>query len=108
LKYEPKRLYINEKAKDSFLTDQVRFAHPQAQIRYIKYNTEVFKPKYGLVDLRPRAHFKEKRSKIAVLARNAKWTVQPNGRSTDYLPSIMMTQGCGFGCTYCYTDRDWA
>jgi spore photoproduct lyase len=41
------------------------------------------------------------------LHREAKWNPDPNGNSTDFLPGVMMTQGCGFGCTYCYTERHY-
>lgn len=101
----PQYIFVHEGSVDSFLTKQVLKAHPDCEVFTIKTNTRVFKEEYGLIDITPREHFREKKTKLAVLKRRAQWRADPNGRSTDFLPVNMMTQGCGFGCSYCYTER---
>ena len=102
---KPKYIFINEGSIDSFLTKQVIKAHPNCEVFTIKTNTRVFKKDYGLIDITPKEHFREKKGKVAVLKRRAQWRANPNGRSTDFLPVNMLTEGCGFGCSYCYTER---
>lgn len=89
------------------LLRHMQLAHPDAELVEITMNTKSWKPVYGLMSANPNERFREKRNKAALLHRNAKWRPDPNGNSTDFLPNIMMTQGCGFGCTYCYTERHY-
>ena len=98
-------IYMHETSADSRLGTHMRAAHPQARVETIKVNTAVSNPRHGIVDLRPRERFREKSRKAALLHREAKWRPDPNGRSTDFLPGQMAVQGCGYGCTYCYTER---
>lgn len=100
-----KKIFVHGNLAESELLLHMRRANPEAEVEVISVNTAAFKDKYGLVDLRPRSLFVEKRDKAALLHRSAKWKPDPNGRSTDFLPGLMMSQGCGFGCTYCYTER---
>lgn len=48
---------------------------------------------------------KQKKHMFAVLHRNSSWTVDCNGRSTDFLPGNMIQSGCPYLCSYCYLDR---
>lgn len=105
MKLSPKFFFVSDKSTKTFIYEQMREAHPEAKVILISTNTRVLKPDYGLLDLNPKNHFKEKKEKIALLHRNAAWRADPNGRSTDFLPVQMMTEGCAFGCTYCYTER---
>lgn len=105
LRLAPSILYVHKKQVETDLFRRLRAAHPTASVHQIDVNTAVLSDRYGLVDLQPRNHFREKKKKLALLHREAKWRPDPNGRSTDFLPGLMMSQGCGFGCTYCYTER---
>lgn len=98
-------IYVHEKSFDSPLLAHMRASRPLANVITIKHNTHAFNPKYGNVSPDVKDHFREKRTKAALLHREATWKPDPNGNSTDFLPGPMMTQGCGFGCTYCYTER---
>lgn len=42
---------------------------------------------------------------LGLLHRDSLWKLDPNGRSTDFLPSNMIGYGCRFNCSYCYVDR---
>lgn len=101
----PKTIIVNKKSKDSFLFLQMKKAFPNAQIKEISTNTMVEKPDYGLISINPKDRGLQKRDFIGCLHRNAKWKLDPNGRSTDFLPSNMMGFGCRFMCSYCYVDR---
>lgn len=102
-----KELFVSEKEVDNPLLTHMTAAHPSARVSMIKANTHAYNPKHGLVSSDCRDHFREKGAKAALLHRNAKWTPDPNGNSTDFLPGQMMTQGCAFGCSYCYTERHY-
>ena len=102
-----KELYVSEKEVDSELLKHMTLAHPKARVSIIKANTHAYNPKYGNVSAEYKDHFREKGTKAALLHRAAKWKPDPNGNSTDFLPGLMMTQGCAFGCTYCYTERHY-
>ena len=47
----------------------------------------------------------QKKDFLGVYHRDSIWKLDPNGRSTDFLPSNMLTQNCRFNCTYCYRMR---
>lgn len=47
----------------------------------------------------------KKRQFLGLLHRESVWNLDPNGRSTDFLPSNMMGYGYRFNCSYCYVDR---
>lgn len=100
-------LYVHEKQQQSNLFDHILKAHPKCEVQIIKANTHAWKSQYGNVSGSYKDHFREKHRKAALLHRTAKWKPDPNGNSTDFLPGLMMTQGCGFGCTYCYTERHY-
>lgn len=104
----PDTLLVHDHENPSPLLSHMRHAHPDADVVDLKYNTQSWKPVYGLMSDTPRERFRTKRKLAALLHRNAKWRPDPNGNSTDFLPNIMMTQGCGFGCTYCYTERHYS
>lgn len=100
-------LYVHEKSVTSDLLGHISLAHPECDINVVKANTHTWNPKYGNVSGAFTDHFREKHNKAALLHREAKWKPDPNGNSTDFLPGLMMTQGCGFGCAYCYTERHY-
>lgn len=100
-------IFVHEKSLQSPLLEHMRAARPSAEVIQIKHNTHAFNPKYGHVSSLTTDHFREKRHKAALLHREAVWRPDPNGNSTDFLPGLMMSQGCGFGCTYCYTERHY-
>ena len=106
-KVDIQELFVSEKEVDSDLLKHMTAAHPKARVSLIKTNTQAYNPKYGKVSPEYKDHFREKGRKAALLHREAKWTADPNGNSTDFLPNQMMTQGCAFGCTYCYTERHY-
>lgn len=101
------QLFVHEKSVGSTLYNHMVQARPEASIVTIKHNTHAFMAQHGNVSPKYTDHFREKRFKAALLHRQAKWRPEPNGNSTDFLPGLMMTQGCGFGCTYCYTERHY-
>jgi len=98
-------LFVHQQEVDSTLLHHMELAHPSATIQLIKHNTHAYDPRYGNSSSSYKDHFREKAKKAALLHRAAKWKPDPNGNSTDFLPGQMMAQGCGFGCTYCYTER---
>lgn len=102
-----KTLYVHVKETASPLLKHMQQAHPDCEVIPVKANTYTWDPKHGNVSGDYKDHFREKYNKAALLHRAAKWTPDPNGNSTDFLPGLMMTQGCGFGCTYCYTERHY-
>jgi len=101
-----KTILVNKKSEKTKLFAHVIAANPNHKIKYIGTNTAASKES-DLVSLKPKQHFTVKKNLIGILHREAKWSVDPNGRSTDFLPNLMLTQGCGFGCTYCYTERHY-
>lgn len=102
-----KTLFVHYKEIESPLLAHIKKAHPDSEVVLVKANTYTWDPKHGNVSADYRDHFREKYNKAALLHRAAKWVPDPNGNSTDFLPGQMMTQGCGFGCTYCYTERHY-
>jgi spore photoproduct lyase len=100
-------LLIHHRAIDTPIYTHFVAANPEHDIKIIEHNTHAYMPKYGNVSPLFKDHFREKRRNKALLFRSAKWKPEPNGNSTDFLPGLMMTQGCGFGCTYCYTERHY-
>lgn len=83
----------------------MRAAHPNAQVEIISTNTRIENPEYGLIDISPKSRGRQKRQFLGLLHRNSQWKLDPNGRSTDFLPSNMLSYGCRFMCSYCYVDR---
>lgn len=100
-------IFVHEKSIGSALHNNMILARPDAKTITIKHNTHAFMAQHGNVSPKFTDHFREKRFKAALLHRQAQWRPEPNGNSTDFLPGLMMTQGCGFGCTYCYTERHY-
>lgn len=100
-------IFAHEKSSQSPLLRHLQAANPHAVVELVKHNSYTFKPQYQKVSTDPKDHFREKKTKIALLHREAKWKPDPNGNSTDFLPGNMVNQGCGFGCTYCYTERHY-
>lgn len=98
---------IHEKTVGSVMYDHLLRANPNTEVLLIKHNTHAFNPKYGYVSGSYKDHFREKSQKAGLLYRNAQWKPDPNGNSTDFLTGQMMTQGCSYGCTYCYTERHY-
>ena len=101
------QIFVHRESTNSPLLNHMLQARPGSKVTVIEHNTHAFKPQYGNVSSDSSDHFREKRNKAALLRRNATWRAEPNGNSTDFLPGLMMAQGCGFGCTYCYTERHY-
>ena len=103
-----KILFIHKDCLDSSLATKLKKSNPDHKIVLISKNTQVMKSEYNLISLNPRDRFKQKKRYLGLLKREAKWNIDCNGRSTDFLPSQMMEQGCfKFGCSYCYTERNY-
>lgn len=101
-------LFIHKDCLDSFLSNRLQKANPNHKIVTITKNTQVTKSDYNLISINPKDRFKQKKRYLGLLKREAKWNIDCNGRSTDFLPSQMMEQGCfKFGCSYCYTERNY-
>jgi spore photoproduct lyase len=101
-------LFIHKDCTNSPLAQNLKIANPTSKIVTITKNTQVTNPDYNLISLNPKDRFPQKKKYIALLKREAKWGLDCNGRSTDFLPSQMMEQGCyKFGCSYCYTERNY-
>lgn len=100
----PKRILIAKKAVDSEIAKNVQLAHPEAEITEIQFNTHAFNGKQH--SLEPTDIYREKRELLAVLARNATWHPDANGRSTDFLYNVKLGTGCGYFCEYCYVNRN--
>ena len=101
----PNKIFAHKSSIKSFLFEQMRAAHPSAKVEIIATNTRLENPEYGLIDINPKSRGLQKRQFIGILHRNAQWKLDPNGRSTDFLPSNMLSYGCRFMCSYCYVDR---
>lgn len=101
--FKPDRILVVQAAQNSEIASRVLEANPGVPVQYLKYNTDSWNGKF--VSLKDEDHFKVKRKNVAVLHRTALWKPDPNGRSTDFLPSIKLGTGCGFFCQYCYTER---
>lgn len=103
-----KTLFIHKDCINSELANHLKLSNPTHKIRSITSNTNITNPNYNLISINPKDRFLQKKRFIGLLKREAKWNVDPNGRSTDFLPSLMMEQGCyKFGCSYCYTERNY-
>lgn len=101
-------LFLHKDCTNSPLAYNLKAANPSSKIITISKNTQVTNPDYNLISLNPKDRFPQKKKYIALLKREAKWGLDCNGRSTDFLPSQMMEQGCfKFGCSYCYTERNY-
>lgn len=105
MKIRPKSIILNYKAQESEIAKHVLAAHPDAEVLLVMANTHSWNGKANSID--PSDHYIEKVSKIGVLHRNARWKADPNGRSTDFLPTQMLVQGCGYFCEYCYCLRHY-
>lgn len=105
MKIKPRTVVLNEKSEHTQIAQHVLTAHPGAEIVRVKSNTHSWNGRVSSTD--PDDHYFEKATKIGVLHRNAKWKADPNGRSTDFLPSQMLVQGCAFFCEYCYCLRHY-
>ena len=103
-----KTLFIHKDCQNSDLAAHLKAANPEHKVKSITSNTQIINPEYNLISINPKDRFLQKKRFIGLLKREAKWNVDPNGRSTDFLPSLMMEQGCyKFGCSYCYTERNY-
>lgn len=101
-------LFLHKDCVNSPLAQNLKIANPNSQVVLIKKNTELTNPNYNLISLHPKDRFLQKKRFVGLLKREAKWSLDCNGRSTDFLPSQMMEQGCyKFGCSYCYTERNY-
>lgn len=101
-------LFIHKDCLNSPLSLKLQESNPTHKVIPISSNTNIIKENYQLVSLNPKERFRQKKKFIGLLKREAKWSVDFNGRSTDFLPSLMMEQGCfKFGCSYCYTERNY-
>ena len=101
-------LFIHKDCLNSNLANYLKIANPNHKIVSITKNTQVMKQDYNLISINPKDRFRQKKKFLGLLKREAKWSIDCNGRSTDFLPSLMMEQGCfKFGCSYCYTERNY-
>jgi len=80
-------------------------ANPDSDVKFISTNTKATDPKHNLISLSWKDRATQKRNMYAVLHRNSNWSVDYNGRSTDFLPGNMIQSGCKYLCSYCYLDR---
>ena len=103
MRFRPKTIILQKKAADSIMARHVRAAHPDAKVKRVPFATHSWNGKTH--SLEPQDHYMEKLQKVAVLHRGATWKPDPNGRSTDFLPSVKLGTGCGFFCQYCYVER---
>lgn len=101
----PEKLFVNKKSVGSFLHKQIKKAHPNIEEEIISTNTRLDNEKYNLISIDPKKRGLQKRKFLGLLHRNSLWKLDPNGRSTDFLPSNMIGYGCRFNCSYCYVDR---
>jgi spore photoproduct lyase len=103
-----KILFVHKDCLTSPLAQRLKTSNPTHKIVPITTNTQVMKSDYNLISINPKDRFKQKKRYLGLLKREAKWNIDCNGRSTDFLPSLMMEQGCyKFGCSYCYTERNY-
>ena len=101
-------LFIHKDCLNSPLAQRLKASNPEHKVVSITTNTQIMKADYNLISINPKDRFKQKKRFIGLLKREAKWNIDCNGRSTDFLPSLMMEQGCfKFGCSYCYTERNY-
>lgn len=105
MQLSPNKIFAHKSSTNSFLFKQMRQAFPTAKLEVIATNTRLENPDYGLIDINPKNRGLQKRQYIGMLHRNSQWKLDPNGRSTDFLPSNMLSYGCRFMCSYCYVDR---
>jgi DNA repair photolyase len=105
MQLNPSKLFAHRASQNTFLFQQMRQAFPDAAIEYIATNTRLENPEYGLINIDPKNRGKQKRQFVGMLHRSSQWKLDPNGRSTDFLPSNMLGYGCRFMCSYCYVDR---
>lgn len=101
----PNLLFVNKKSLNSFLHKQIKKAFPNIKEEIISTNTKISNPSYNLISIDPKKRGLQKRQFLGLLHRDSLWKLDPNGRSTDFLPSNMMGYGCRFNCSYCYVDR---
>lgn len=105
MKLDPKTIFVNKNSTNSKLYKNMKLAFPNAISEVISTNTKISKPEYNLISIDPKQRGLQKRQFVALMHRNAQWKLDPNGRSTDFLPSNMLGYGCRFMCSYCYVDR---
>jgi hypothetical protein len=105
MELNPSKIFVHKSSINNFLFGQMRQAFPNAEIEIISTNTRLEKQQYGLIDISPKKRGKQKRQYVGMLHRASQWKLDPNGRSTDFLPSNMLGYGCRFMCSYCYVDR---
>jgi DNA repair photolyase len=101
----PEKLFVNKKSVGTFLHKQIKKAHPNIEEEVITTNTRLGNEKYNLISIDPKKRGLQKRKFLGLLHRDSLWKLDPNGRSTDFLPSNMIGYGCRFNCSYCYVDR---
>lgn len=105
MKLDPSTIYAHKSSMSTGLFSNMRQAFPSATVIPIATNTRIENPSYDLISIDPKKRGLQKRQFVGMLHRNAQWKLDPNGRSTDFLPSNMLSYGCRFMCTYCYVDR---
>lgn len=82
-----KTLFIHKDCLNSDLAFYLKNSNPEHKIVTISKNTQVTNPEYNLISINPKNRFLQKKRFLALLKREAKWNVDCNGRSTDFLPS---------------------
>ncbi len=100
------KIFVNKKSIDSNIFYHAKNTFPQAQFVNITTNSKVLNEDHGLISMSWKHRSKQKNHFLAILHRESQWKLDPNGRSTDFLPSNMIQSGCaGYNCSYCYLDR---
>ena len=105
MQLNPNTIFVHKSSINTSLFKNIKLAHPTAKVEIISTNTRISDPDYNLISIDPKKRGLQKRQYIGLLNRNSQWKLDPNGRSTDFLPSNMLGYGCRFMCSYCYVDR---
>lgn len=105
MKLNPDNIFVHKSSVQSSLFKNMKKAFPNSTTTVISTNTRLDNQDYGLISISPKNRGLQKRNYIGMLHRMAKWRLDPNGRSTDFLPGNMLGYGCRFMCSYCYVDR---
>lgn len=99
------KVYVNKNSFDSNILYHVKQTYPSANFVKVTTNTKFTDEDHGLISLSWKDRAKQKNHVLGIAHRNSKWNIDPNGRSTDFLPGNMIQSGCGYLCSYCYLDR---
>lgn len=96
-----KHLYIDERTLETDVLKEVRAKFPDAEEHFVKSHWRIpeihqnpdLLSKWALV-----------KRQYLIVGHKAKYTYQPNGRSTDFI-GPQVSNGCLAACAYCYVAR---